>query len=1498
MARRRTQIARGRKRKPNLPTQTRNLRSKTIPASSKDDSFQSQPETQASSPSNADIEVVPKQQQEVTSKQKANDYTRKLIVDDFINPRQSVVFSTLSLMPHVTALISFTRSIFGIYENRITKGQVIADNDCDILLNFVINKCLKQITLTIDGRKTYNQKFLNFTASNGSNITIYLDSVLKLMKKKNAGWIDDSLLDLFSDVINLLIGAHSQFQTEPLPSVCCMKQWQLEHLWCLSSLSEHHPTLDLNDPGFAMKLREAIIDGHLKNTFSNILQMYQQRTNIEDFPLTKIFAIINIPNQHYIQTTIDMIERKVTTRDSKTSTIDAAVYRRKWIAKVASICEHYVSDNQTNKQIYLGNQDMKKSTFYPSDINDIHMEHNIKSFTFSFYHNEAKENLFYPRQKDGINCGIYSAWYHLLTIFQDGDVCALNPNEWRKQMLLFIVVLHLYNEKLEDSSYFFPELFDFKTWLLSDCIPSELSNVFQKLYGEAISNKSDKNNNTNTSNDNVDDRKKPSTDGNKKQNTDGSKKPVTTAERNKLLEINELFMKCYGMHDFGVAVRNAYLNSKYHFVNLELDSLVEDSGWFPDSLRDILGCRGFDVNVNVQWKLQTKDKLRDKFYTFLRSVFNQAKDDKKGIRYVLNKSTTILLSIQLKNNLDKSKKDPFVLCCAAMQPIFDKTLFKGLYLDYIGTSNANPRDTITDYDNTVFTGKGFGKFMINVMQVIAWAISPKDKLTTKIVLKAADGLKSFYTNIGFKEINENHSVGTNFMQYPSLQRHLKSFPTDVGLKPYILEDFAEIDLLKEYFINHVYQPLSSVPMNTRFESPIDTGMHKVFQDEQLHKKTILLQESVEHENGAFIVPIGEAMTYMFTNMKPKEFSLYSGLYEYLIKQITWKVEVSRQIKKKTSRSSYDDLSNITGEISIRCGLCKYCHPTTFTMSVKDDEDDNDDDANVRAQVLAILEFFFDEHYNVGNLLDTKCSPCDKIQVKVLKRIRDKEMMFVGYHSHLQDGNSEMFKKLVLLFLQTHLERSNILTYFDWKSFRKTKYARRSKMMSMQVKENEMVNAVLGTNEKKLSQLKKQKDIERIKNNKLKKNANAWTNLWDDMVFLKHLRYVMYVDRNNCTVNQMNTILNKVKNVDAYNEQDKGFYVGFPSTNEQQMDNEETEDDNDDDGTQTSSLSHLNSIQQMGKIRFIDWKWIRDTLDRPTIKHMRKEPLRQFQLPKHTLDKIKDGMKTLQYKKITHIYKFICPTTYEFKFWNAICKRSSKQFKGQQVNFEYIEGDEVKKDWLYFNAVTINNCKQWYDTVMDTNTTNMFYELPIAAVASGNLQLPLRVIGCPVLKYPQNNLGVCGVSAFSSAFYYAYSEPLSLLIHQERDNYLKALTKPMKTKKSQALKFLSAIIQQKPFKGYYIRRMKRINSWKQMLESANYYYTIMLCIPKTTNFSRDHIIGITQGWIFDGNLPYAIPLNEDNLSWCSSHGQSGEVFTGFCEQIQVCVKEEKKKQTTK
>ena len=93
-----------------------------------------------------------------------------------------------------------------------------------------------------------------------------------------------------------------------------------------------------------------------------------------------------------------------------------------------------------------------------------------------------------------------------------------------------------------------------------------------------------------------------------------------------------------------------------------------------------------------------------------------------------------------------------------------------------------------------------------------------------------------------------------------------------------------------------------------------------------------------------------------------------------------------------------------------------------------------------------------------------------------------------------------------------------------------------------------------------------------------------------------------------------------------------------------------------------------------------------------------------------------------------------------------------------------------------------------------------------------------------------------------------------------------------------MKFLIKLINQKEFKEYYVERVTNLMKWKDIKKSSECYESIMLCIIQSSSFSRDHIIAITRGWIFDSNLTYALTLNATNLDWCASHGKDGFFFS--------------------
>ena len=83
-------------------------------------------------------------------------------------------------------------------------------------------------------------------------------------------------------------------------------------------------------------------------------------------------------------------------------------------------------------------------------------------------------------------------------------------------------------------------------------------------------------------------------------------------------------------------------------------------------------------------------------------------------------------------------------------------------------------------------------------------------------------------------------------------------------------------------------------------------------------------------------------------------------------------------------------------------------------------------------------------------------------------------------------------------------------------------------------------------------------------------------------------------------------------------------------------------------------------------------------------------------------------------------------------------------------------------------------------------------------------------------------------------------------------------------------------------------------WKDIYAKPEFYNSIMLCVLKSKMFSRDHIIAICRGWIIDGNLSYAISLNEKSLNRCAGRGRLDVIFDGLHEQVQVGLKKKSKK----
>ena len=1556
---------------------------------------------------------------------------RPIVKEDLIQ-RTEVVFSALSHVPHKEEMEIFLRNLFGIEVDSVGSGLIINEKDSKKIFEY-ISKCCE---VDAKGKTEIQQKlementlFLDFLPSVSGSLQIYFKSIGRLMSSAKDGYLDDPILDLFTDVINLLVGAYRGQQDTPLPSMVCMKHFQLQHLWALAPHCNIHPTLNLKDEDFPKELKRHILDGHVRNNLASIINHYLMRKDKLDFdfPLDKVLAVINIANEHFIQASIDFTKREVTTRDSLRGNSDLAYLERKWIAKITSISLN-ILNNRDQKEIYFGNLDMSLGkTFNKTDLTK--MPPAVPEHGFSFFHHMAlNDQMFFPPQTDGFNCGIYAMWYMLLTIYEDKVVEQLNPLNWRRQTIFFIFILHLYNKKICDSSYKFPNDFTFKSWLMEGLndndVPKEIiqsiHNILeQKVERDEMESKNPKKEGTltdrkdevtrnaidtqggteakdNKENNPIDTGKKAKnpekTEGknkvtqntivtqgarkakNKKENNQDdteneAKNPVDTSnyskdgtkktgqqkesqgkesmskdstkhkpvdDLNKKLDSKKSFMQHLFMDEFSDELAKAMSNKSFYYHQEDLSSLVVNNDKFPDSLGDLCGCRGFSVTVNVYYSCSSKNHVKQKFQEAVQTVFTMNKSDKTGLNYLLKQKDTIYVSVEAQSNLENKKSSPIVLAFGIALPIYDKQkLFQCLHVDYVGTTWSSPINVITDYDHKLFHGKGLGKFIINLLQIVAWNLSSEKYRNTKLLLKADEERKGFYENIGFTELAADNSL----LEIDSMQVHSTMMKLDRSFKAYILDHNKVIDHKKVTFINHVHQATESVPLSVRFTKEENKELKQkiidIISDPSFKQKIEFIKinkDTGKHEG--FVLPIGDVITQIFDDYKPPALRLLCGLYEFVIKQLSWEITVTQKIKVKKQRSSVDDVKNPIGEIMVICNKCKKCKEQQETKPVKyhipfpllptNIKEYGDGEQNLTSQTIACLDFFFD-HFGLNKQAD--CSNiCSKLDITELKNIRDEELMFVVNTKHLQDTNKESFKRLVHLFLQTHLYSSEILRYYNWQTFRPTRFSRLAKLNSTKEKMRETEAAVRGTNQKELQMLTSEKQRTLVKKRKERKMVKDWESFWDDMIFLNRLRQICYVDSKRTSKYQMTSLTNIVSNPSVINEKETSYFIGYPqpggkqqqggkklsrkhasrlrqldndednetlsaqtdANDEIETENEDAESEEDKDTEKDDKEGKQEAEKQSDiMIRVLEKKWVHKFIPNSLIKEMKKSEnnLRRYFLSEQTLEKIKDEMKKLRVKKVTHIYKYRCPISLQPKFLNAIPRKGKRKQKRANANYEKIDGDEVTQEWLHFNTVVLNKCNVWYKTVMDPKKTNCIFELPITATVNEYKKLPKREDHCPTMRYPQNGVGACGIAALSSAFHYTFSETLSLLIHQKRHEYLECLSDPISNKKSPAMVFLMKIIFQKPFNDYSVKRIKQMIPWTKFLENP-YYKQVILCIPKSSCFSRDHIIGISRGWIFDGNLPYGIPLNEENLTWCTSHGREDEVFAGFWEQVQV------------
>ena len=213
----------------------------------------------------------------------------------------------------------------------------------------------------------------------------------------------------------------------------------------------------------------------------------------------------------------------------------------------------------------------------------------------------------------------------------------------------------------------------------------------------------------------------------------------------------------------------------------------------------------------------------------------------------------------------------------------------------------------------------------------------------------------------------------------------------------------------------------------------------------------------------------------------------------------------------------------------------------------------------------------------------------------MKETRDKEMVMVGYNPHLTNMNQKLFEKLVNFVLQVHIERNEILHYFEWTNLRPTRFSRTTKLFSVTKSQLETIDAVLGKHEsvKRKEQIKKVEDT--FNSNRMKENIKDWEDLWDDLIFLNNLGSLSYVAFREKDYPEKEEFMKTVSNPGAIHMyKDKFLWIGYTDKTKEVSKNE--------------WYSHFTKDFGRGSARVLQAKWIVENVEEKYIQNLKKKKI--------------------------------------------------------------------------------------------------------------------------------------------------------------------------------------------------------------------------------------------------------------------------------------------------
>ena len=271
--------------------------------------------------------------------------------------------------------------------------------------------------------------------------------------------------------------------------------------------------------------------------------------------------------------------------------------------------------------------------------------------------------------------------------------------------------------------------------------------------------------------------------------------------------------------NFEKNIQNSINEEKSFFVKMELKKLLSEMSIFSPMLLNLANLSRVNVDIIIFWNYQQKHNFIE-FQEFLHRIFEEGTDH-HGIDYVLKDTNTYVVILQIEILHNNERKIIALATNTILNDCHQNSYVS--VMDYIALTDISPRSFLTNYNQSKFQGKGIGRLLINIIQVLNHVVS-RGKCKY-IVIKCDRELESMYKSFGFQKIAKSDPL----MKSPSIKYHFIQMKQNSSLIPYKLTNNHVVGYsFGKLFFNHVQREIQDEEFDQTEMKSIVNNLHQYF----------------------------------------------------------------------------------------------------------------------------------------------------------------------------------------------------------------------------------------------------------------------------------------------------------------------------------------------------------------------------------------------------------------------------------------------------------------------------------------------------------------------------------------------------------------------------------------------------------------------------------------------------------------------------------------------